>query len=754
MNIKQKLTNSLLSLALVTSACTALGQAPAEKADFNQVGKEMSKMLMNRHYERLPFDEKLSDRIFTLLIKELDGAKVYFTQKDINMLTEKYGKDVHKRLLLKESNEVAHAVHDLYVKRVKERIAYAKEYLKNTEFTFDSDRTVSRSREDLEFAADKAASDQLWNKLVEEAVLSETLLRENIKRLAEEQGKDNPLKGDKSIQEIIQFRYERMLNAVTDEDDEDIANYLLSSVAKSYGPHTDYFSAREYDRFKSSMDNSFVGIGALLQAEDDGATKITGIVVGGPAAKQGELALNDRIVAVDHLDNGNMVDIMFMKINKVVELIRGPKESTVSLKVQTAEGDIKIVKIKRDTIETNDEFAKGEIIESKNADGSTRSIGIITLPSFYVNFQTGDNRSSDDVKRIVLRMKEEKIDGLILDLRGNGGGSLEEVRVMTGFFTGRGPVVQEKDHRGNISLQSSFSKAIYDGPMACLIDSTSASASEILAGALQDYNRAIVVGTKSTFGKGTVQQAMDIARMLPFNATGRDRAGYLKPTIRKFYRVAGSSTQNKGVESDIVLPNILDALEIGEQYLDYALPYDEIAKADGFIPRDRKDLFIKQLKERSSKRAEISKDFDYLSDDIDRAKERIAENSQSLNKELRMAEIKEADTRNKERNAERLKRFAVIQELDKKTLTFKKVERNDLDKKELTVYDPTVEDETYMKLAKDETKDLDTTPEWPSRIDPVKREGMAILNDLIDLTIESQVAKAEEPKNKEASTPR
>ncbi len=746
MNFKKKLTNSLFSLALVTSACTALGQAPVEKVDFNQVGKEMSKMLMNRHYERLPFDEKLSERIFALLIKELDRGKVYFTQKDIDQLKAKYGNDIHKRLMLKKSNEVALAVHDLYVQCVKERIAYAKEYLDKTEFSFDSNRSTSRTREDLPFAADEAAAEKLWQDLVEGAVLAETLLRENIERLAKEQGKENPLKDDKPIKQIIKFRYERMLNAVTDEDDEDVANYLLSSISKAYGPHTDYFSAREYDRFKASMNNSFVGIGAMLQAEDDGATKITGIVVGGPAAKGDELELNDRIVAVDHLNDGNMVDIMFMKINKVVELIRGPKKSTVGLKIQSSDGDVRIISIKRGKVESNDEFAKGQIIESKNDDGTTRRLGIITLPSFYVNFQTGENRSSDHVKHIVQRMMAEKIDGLVLDLRGNGGGSLEEVRVMTGLFTGIGPVVQEKDHRGKITLQSSYDKAIYDGPMVCLIDTSSASASEILAGALQDYNRAVIVGTKSSYGKGTVQQAMDIARMLPFNAVARDRAGYLKPTIRKFYRIAGSSTQNKGVESDIVLPSIYDALEIGEKFMDFALPYDEIAKVNGYTPRDKRELFLKSLRDNSNKRLKTSKDFSYLLDNIDRTKKRIADNSLSLNKVIRETEVKEADTRNKERNAEKIKRFSLIQELDKKTLTFKKVTRNDLNKKQLAVYDPTVKDESYMKMAKNKTQDLDITPEWPSRIDPIKREGMAIINDLIDLTIEAKVAKVESAK--------
>jgi len=253
---------------------------------------------------------------------------------------------------------------------------------------------------------------------------------------------------------------------------------------------------------------------------------------------------------------------MFMTINKVVDKIRGPSGTTVGLKVQRENGDTTVIKIARGPIELNDEFAKGEIIESKNEDGNTQRIGFISLPSFYVNFQTGENKCSEDVRKILQRMVKEKIDGLVFDLRGNGGGSLEEVRVMTGLFTGKGPVVQEKNYSDEITIQGSNEKALYDGPMVCLIDKSSASASEILAGALQDYNRAVIVGSSSTFGKGTVQQAMEIARFLPFNAVGRDRAGFLKPTIRKFYRVAGSSTQNKGVESDIVLPNLFDSLEM------------------------------------------------------------------------------------------------------------------------------------------------------------------------------------------------
>ncbi len=738
MNIKKSLTGALLGLTFSGAACA---QAPENNVDYDEVGRVMAKMLMNRHYEKLK-DDVLGPRIFDLLMKELDPGKVYFTQKDVNAMKEKYGTDLHKRLLIKRSNEAAHDVHDLYIKRVKEKIAYAQKFLKESEFTFDSDRTVERSRKKLGWAADEEAQRVLWEKLVEEAVLSETLRRDNIARLAAEQGKENPLKDAKPVKEVIGLKYKRMLQYDLDENDESIADYVLSAAAKAYGPHTDYLTASEYGPFKAGMDNEFVGIGALLQGEDDGATKITGIVVNGPANKGGDLALNDRIVGVDHLNNGKMVDIMFMRIDKVVELIRGPVGSSVGLKIESKDGETKVIVIKRGSVEMKEDFAAGEIIESKNADGTVRRIGYLKLPAFYINFQTGGNKCSEHVKSILLRMKKENIDGLVFDLRGNGGGSLDEVRKMTGFFTGRGPVVQERDFQGRITLQTAYDKPIYTGPMVCLIDSTSASASEILAGALQDYNRAVIVGTSSTYGKGTVQQIMDISRMLPFNAKGRERAGYLKPTIRKFYRVAGSSTQNKGVESDIVLPNMLDAIEIGEKYMEYPLPYDVIKKAPGFDPKDRSKLYINALKGKSLARVKSAKDFIYLAEDVNRMKERIEKNEVSLNRVKRLKDITDADTRLKERNKDRVVRFKSIEETDKKRYTFYSLKRRDLKKEKLPVFDPSKEDESYMLKAENKEEDLDITPEWPSRMDPVKREGMAILNDLIALTIEAKMVKA------------
>ena len=736
MNIRKSLKAVLLGISLSGMACA---QAP-DIVDYDEVGRVMAKMLMNRHYEKLD-DNDLGPRIFDLLVKELDPGKVYFTQHDVEALKKRYGKDLHNRLLIKKSNEAAHEVYSLYIRRVKEKIAFAQKYLKETEFTFDSDRTLPRSRKKMHWAKDSVEQADLWEKLVEEAVLGETLRRHNIAKLAEEQGKENPLKDAKPIKEIIRLKYKRMLQYDLDNDNEAIADYVLSAAAKAYGPHTDYLSASEYGPFKAGMDNEFVGIGALLQGENDGATKITGIVVGGPASQGGDLQLNDRIIGVDHLNDGKVTDIMFMRIDKVVELIRGPTGSSVGLSIEAEDGEKKKIVIKRGSVELKEDFASGEIIESKDENGESRRIGFLTLPSFYINFLTGENKCSEDVKNILQRMIKEGIEGLVFDLRGNGGGSLDEVRKMAGFFVGRGPIVQERDFQGRVTLSSSYDEAIYDGPMVCLIDSTSASASEILAGALQDYNRAVVVGTSSSYGKGTVQQIMGIARMLPFNVEGRERAGYLKPTIRKFYRVAGSSTQNKGVESDIVLPNILDAIEIGERHMEYALPYDVIPKAPGYKPLDRAGLYISELKGKSLERVQTSKDFIYLQEDVDRMRKRIEENVVSLNKAERLKEVQEVDMRFKKRNEDRFVRFPAMQEADNNQYTFYRLKRDDIAKPELMVFDPTKDDESYMLKAEDKEEDLDITPEWPSRMDPVKREGIAILNDMIDLTINAKVVK-------------
>ena len=591
-----------------------------------------------------------------------------------------------------------------------------------------------RTRKDAEWPSSQQAAEEIWKRQIEEALLSEILRRDAVKRLAEEQGKKNPLASEKSPEEKIAQRYDRFHRSIGEADEEDVANYFLSAVAAAHDPHTDYMSTREMERFRSGMSNSLVGIGALLQAEDDGATKIMGIVVGGPADKQGELKLNDRIVGVDSLNKGEVVDIMYMKIDHVVEMIRGKVDTEVRLKVEPSDGapgEVKFITIKRGRVELKDELASAEVIEMTHGAGKRR-IGWLQLPSFYMDFDDGDPSVSADVQKLLMRLNQEQVDGLILDLRRNGGGSLEEVRRITGFFVGRGPVVQIKDTIGRIeSKEALFRRPLYDGPLVVVTDKSSASASEILAGALQDYNRAVIVGDSSTFGKGTVQQPMEIGRYFRF-FEDNSRAGYLKTTIQKFYRVSGSSTQKLGVEPDIVLPSLTDALEIGEAYLKHPLDHDLIRKAPDFSPLERQDLFMDSLKKGNEVRVKSARDFQYIVEDVKRTKERIRANAVSLNRTKREAELAESEKRRKERNAERRKRFAEMEIEDRKRFRFFRLTLDNLKAEKLPEVDREKDAEAFMRRAKDKEDALDDTPLWPSGLDPVKREALAIVGDLVN----------------------
>lgn len=743
-----KIVASALMVTLTSVSCVGA------KTDFNEVGKQMVIMLRNSHYERFAFDEDLGKRFFDSYFKQLDPSKQYFLASDVEMFRNKYGSNMHQLLLDGQSMTPAKEIYSLYKKRANTRIQYAQKLLKaESEFSFDGEGEVLLSRKEADWPATEEAAKQLWRDLVEQSLLSETLRRESIADLAKKQGKEDPMKGKDAPGKMISLRFERILHGINDVTNEDIADTFFTAVAKSYDPHTDYFSKSQMERFMSGMQNSLVGIGALLQAEDDGATKITGIVVGGPADKGGELKLNDRIVGVDTLNVGSneaMEDIMFAKLDHVVDIIRGKEGTEVRLKVEPAAGapgEIKFIVIKRGKVELKDELAKSELIEMSRADGGTRRLGWISLPSFYADFKDWKTRCSIDIEKLVLRLKEEKVEGIVLDLRGNGGGSLEEVRRMTGFFTGRGPVVQVKNTQGRIEVKdSSHPKPIYDGPLVVLIDKTSASASEILAGALQDYNRAVVVGDSSSFGKGTVQQPMEIRRMMPFMADAR-RAGVLKPTIQKFYRVAGSTTQLKGVESDIVLPSLMDAFEIGEKHLDHAMAHDNIRRAPGFRELNRGNLFLPTVKEKSAARINGSQDFKYISEDAERMIDRRKKNVLSLNKEKRKQEMTEAEQRSNDRNEERRVRFAKVAEEDKKKFRFYRLNLEDLEKEDLVEIDRDKDKESYMHMAKDNVAELDDTPEWPSSLDPIKRESISILADLVEATERARMAGALQNNN-------
>ena len=735
------LINLLVPALLALTAC----QTVTAETDFNVVGKQVAIMLQNNHYERLPLDEELSERIFEDYLGLLDSNKVYLTGEDVAQLEAKYSKRLCDLLLSQKSINAAVDIYGVFTKRVEERIGAALKMLEEDQFSFDTDETVLWDRSEAEWAANDEEAQKNWELSIRQAVLNETLRRAQISVRAEELGKPQLSEFDRSETEKIALRYKRFLLNTTEVDREDIANYFLSVVCRAHDPHTDYVSAREMERFQTAMNNQLVGIGAQLNYEDDGATVIKGIVVNGPADKQGELKLNDRIVGVAPNNGGedDMVDILFMKLDKVVSLITGEEGTEVALKVEPADGpagETKLIVIKRDQVQLKDEIANAQLIETSTDEGERQKMGLITLAKFYGDLDDASKRCSHDVEILLKRLMKENIDGLVIDIRGNGGGYLEEVCRMIGFFIDQGPVVQIRNTRGNIQVKDSlFRRALYDGPVVILTDRLSASASEILAGALQDYNRAVVVGEGSSFGKGTVQQHMDIARKMPF-LSDSSRAGFLKPTIQKFYRVSGSSTQNEGVVPSVVVPSVTDAQEIGEKDLPHALKHDEIRPAKGFKPQSEDLLFLPTLRERSQQRIAQSQDFTYVKEDIERIRKRKAENEISLNFATRQAELEQERKREKARNKERIERFAKMAEEDHERMTIYRLNLDDVNDEVLEQVDLEKDAQSYMRRAKEDLEELDDSPEWPSGIDPVKREGLAVLSDLISVTEKAKMA--------------
>lgn len=721
-------------------AAATISSCASAATDFNQVGKQTSLLLQNSHFSRKEFSDSLSGKFLETYLRKVDPNKIFLTQQDVDALKKQFGKELDDYLMSGEMMDAAQALDNLYRQRATARIAYARELLKKGGFTFKRDKAIERSRRKTGWAKDEAAIQQIWKDMVEEQLLSEMLRRETVARLAKEQNKPDPLANEKPAEEKLLMRYERIQRDLKEADLEDVAAALLSAVALSYDPHTDYMSAREVDRFKISMGSELTGIGALLGGEDDGSTKINGIVVGGPADKSGELKLNDRIVGIDTNNSGDMVDVLFMKLDKVVDMIRGSEGSQIRLKVEPADspGQAKIITLTRSKVQLKDELAKGEIVEIKGAPEGQGRIGILNLPSFYADMDGGARRCAADVKKIIERMNKEKVDGLIIDLRNNGGGVLEEVRLMTGYFNGAGPVVQIKGTRGDVKVQTAYNRdKLFKGPIVVLINKLSASASEILAAALQDYGRAVIVGDTSSFGKGTVQQPVDIGPFLPF-FSARDRAGMLKVTTQKFYRVAGGSTQLKGVESDIVLPSATAAFELGENILDYAMPYDQINACTNYQKDSSIAAILPGLKARSEERVNKDRDFQIAKEDISKMKQRIKDNKLSLNKQAREQENASLEARRKEINKERKTRFEDMAKTDAEKYSIYRLTLDDVDAPELKLANPKKDNEQFMHVAEDPTANLDDAPEYPSGLDPELREGINIVQDMLKMEAAKQ----------------
>lgn len=543
---------------------------------------------------------------------------------------------------------------------------------------------------------------------------------------------------DMTPKERVLKDYERLLESIDENDSKDIVNFFLSSLATAYDPHTEYMSTDESDNFKIHMQHQLVGIGALLgQKENDGA-EIQGIVVGGPADKQGELKLNDRIIAVAQGDS-EFVDVKYLKLQKIVDMIRGEQGTTVRVKIIPANDPStnRVIAIVRDKVPLKEKLANAEMLITPPDLGKPLKIGWINLSNFYADMENGTVSTSIDVERLLRRLMKEKIDGLVLDLRDNGGGSLDEAIKLTGLFVPSGPVVQAKDWRGSISWRECENdKPVYDGPMIVLTNKASASASEILAAALQDYRRALIVGDQSTFGKGTVQTILPVERYMPF-FSDKKNAGELKVTIQKFYRIAGGSTQLKGVEPDVKLPSIRDVLDIGEGSAENPLPYDTIPPRK--YPLFRKEPFpVDEINARVKSRIEANPEFQYVVDESKRLKDKIDRNTVALNLQEREKERLDTEARRDAQENDREKRTKETSDRIKDNgFKIYHLTLDNVDKPELVPHSAfTKEMNSGMRTAA--AKDDDNAgggdgSKFPYGIEPVKLETIHILRDLIEL---------------------
>ncbi len=549
----------------------------------SQVNVELlvTQILRQHHYRKIDLNDSLSSAILDNYLTALDPNKVYFISSDIETF-EQYRTSLDDDL--KKGNLVpAFHIFNIFKKRFIARNEYINQLLAKP-FDFSIDEYYEANRDEAEWANTDQELNEVWRKLLKSQALSLKL-----------SGKE-----DKEINDALLKRYENLFNAMTEYNSEDVFQIYMNAFTESFDPHTSYFSPSTSENFKIAMSQSLEGIGASLQREND-YTKVAELVPGGPAFKSKELHKNDRIIGVAQGNDGEMVDIVGWRIDEVVKLIRGDKGTTVRLQILPAiEGTNALPKeivLVRDKIKLEEQAAKKKLIKVEQ-DNKIYNVGVITIPTFYMDFEEAQKGNPDyrsttrDVKELINELRKEGIDGLLIDLRYNGGGSLTEAIELSGLFIKEGPVVQIRNANGSVEVAEDPDPAIfYDGPLGVLTNRFSASASEIFAGAIQDYKRGVVIGEQS-YGKGTVQNLLDLGRFLP----GKDESGQVKVTLAKFYRVTGSSTQHKGVTPDIELPSIFSAEEFGESAQQSALPWDQIAPAP-FKPANMlSEAALKQLR--------------------------------------------------------------------------------------------------------------------------------------------------------------
>ena len=706
-----KKATGLLLASIATSFLVAPFVTGAPDPDLRKVATNVGELLEKAHFSKRSLDDTVSKQFLKNYLERLDYNHLFFTQKDVDNFTAKYATSLDDEISA-GNTQAAVEIFDTFKKRAEDRVAKVKELLKEKS-DFSSNRSAELRRDKAPWPKDDADADKIWRDRIESELLDRTLMNDKV---------DSPVK-------VITKRYDQLIRNLKEQTPEEVVSTFLTVLAETYDPHSEYMSRSQLDSFNINMRLSLVGIGAVL-ATDEGYAKIRELVVGGPAAKDGRLKVGDRVCAVAQGDEP-FVETVDMRLDKVVEMIRGKKDTIVRLRVipvnATDSSERKIIEIKRSEVKLTEQEAKAEIIERTKPDGTPERIGWIILPSFYADMER--SRRSDaksttkDVLALLERLKAEKVDGIVMDLRRNGGGSLEEAVNLTGLFIKSGYVVVAKDTDGRASkLKDSDTSVAYDGPMVVLTNKLSASASEIFAAALQDYNRAVVVGDSSTFGKGTVQTMVDISNFIPMSKG----AGALKLTIQKFYRISGGSTQLRGVISDVKLPSLWDQSDIGEASLKGPLGYDTIAPVS--YDKIEKPLYIAELKQRSNSRISADTEFKWIMEDAERMKKRIAENKISLNEKTRKAETEDDKARKEARKAERAKHKMPEEKVYSVTLA--NAGKPELEPK----VDPKPKSEATpekSEKSKSDDDEEDVEEEAGSRVDPIRNETLNIIGDLI-----------------------
>ncbi len=635
-----------------------------------QIALATAGMLYKFHYLGLNFDATVSSKFLDLYLNTLDPQHIHFLQSDLTEF-EDYRYSLGHLTRIQHDTTPAYVIFNRFMQRLEERTAFSEQLLAEP-FAFTNDDRISLNRKTAPFPRDLTDAKQLWRERVRYEYLQEKLNQEGREEMARRMfTQHNPVAmaltwsdAHDDLVKIIARRYTRVLRMFREWESDKVLEEYLTALAHVYDPHSDYFDKADLENFSITMSLQLFGVGAVLTTDLDGYCKIRELTPAGPAAKSKKLKPNDRIVAVAQGEH-EPVDVVDMPLNKVVDMIRGPKGTEVRLTIIPADaGDSSSrvsVTLIRDKIRLEEQRAKSKIIELPGQNGRTTRLGVIDLSSFYASFPLmGDTNKTEatsttkDVDRLLTKLKREKVDGVILDLRYNGGGSLEEAINLTGLFIKQGPVVQIRGRNNEVQVDEDQDPRVqYDGPLIVLTSRFSASASEILAGALQDYGRALLVGDASTHGKGTVQSLDQLAQWIRTDPPITDPAalGAIKLTTKKFYRPSGSSTQLEGVVPDIILPSTHDYMELGEKSLDNPLAWDEIKSAK-YDKLDRVQPYLDELKKRSSARVSSAKDFAYVRQDIEQMKKLMADKSASLNELQRLKEKEADDARAKAREQE------------------------------------------------------------------------------------------------------